>query len=122
MSDTSTLSPSQAELLVERITSEGPLTFSELARRCGGHPSKYFRWHRPGIKLADGTRLHLEVVRFVDGWRTSEAAVRRLLARITQVAVADAAANESRARRVRSPRQRQAANRRARRQLQSAGV
>jgi hypothetical protein len=53
----------------------GYVSFAEMARELGKHPSVIQRWRSPGIKVADGTRRRLAAWRVGGTWMTTRSAV-----------------------------------------------
>ncbi|MBO0698079.1 MAG: hypothetical protein J2P46_06780 [Zavarzinella sp.] len=80
-----------------------------------------WRWHRVGVRTADGRRVHLEALRVVNRYVTSEPAVHRfILAQQspTPAVRSDAPTPEA----PRTPGQRTRASERAARKLQEVGL
>lgn len=109
----------------ERLLAEGGIGMGEVARRLGRskgnkpvHPSTPARWARDGVRLPDGSRLHLESVTLPGGRLvTSWAAVLRFLR--AQQALRKPSGGESI---VRGPADRRRASERAGKELEAAGA
>jgi hypothetical protein len=80
-----------------------------------------FRWHRDGVRTADGRRVYLEALRVVNRLVTSEAAVQRFVL-AQQSGAAPAAPNEPSHPAPRTPGQRARASERAASELKAQGV
>jgi hypothetical protein len=68
------------------VATETLLSFSQAARRFppfregrGVSPSTIWRWHRTGVRLADGRRVRLDAIRCGGRWLTSVEAVQRFI-------------------------------------------
>jgi hypothetical protein len=77
----------KVDALVERLLGEGPIGFAEVAERLGRlegrgpvAPATIARWAARGVKVPDGRRVKLEVVRVAGRYATSWPAVVRFLA------------------------------------------
>ena len=73
--------------LVATILDEGPIGMAAAARLLGTHragrpthPSTLVRWHRAGVPLSGGGRLHLEAMTVAGRLMTSQPALVRFLA------------------------------------------
>jgi hypothetical protein len=83
---TNTVPADNPDVITEVVAGQG-ITLSQAARIIPPYesgrrlnPATVWRWSRGGVKLADGTRVRLEVCRVGCRWLTSRAAVARFLA------------------------------------------
>lgn len=81
-----------------------------------------WRWFRDGIRTVDGRRIHLEALRVVNRYVTSEPAVRRFIMAQQQPSLRSARPEDPAIAPPRTPGQRSRASERAARKLQSQGL
>lgn len=77
-------------ILTAEILAGHGLSMAQAAQKVPGfrpgtqtNPATIFRWGKDGIRLADGSRLHLEMIRLAGRWLTSEQALVRFIERQT---------------------------------------
>src|SRR2546423_948147 len=115
--------PRESSLIRERwISLSQAAKLFPPARR--GRPvsgSCVFRWHRDGVRTADGRRVHLEALRVVNRLVTSEAAVQRFVLAQQSGATSPASAHQVNPA-PRTPGQRARASDRAAAKLKAQGI